>query len=83
VRISPTKLNLQQDADLLTQEQAITVVASLAAEEGSMVALSFFYRAIGFAKFRHFMRLYIVCATSLIGNGNMERAHEVMQCLMK
>ncbi|KAJ0030020.1 hypothetical protein Pint_14062 [Pistacia integerrima] len=80
---SPPKLNLYIDTDSLTHEQAITVVASLANEAGSMVALSFFHWAIGFAKFRHFMRLYIVCATTLIDNGNFERAHEVMQCMVR
>ncbi|KAI3710993.1 hypothetical protein L2E82_40794 [Cichorium intybus] len=50
---------------------------------GSMVALSFFYWAIGFAKFRHFMRFYVVTATSLIENGNSERAHEVMRCMVR
>ncbi|KAL5810466.1 hypothetical protein ACOSQ4_027034 [Xanthoceras sorbifolium] len=48
-----------------------------------MVALSFFNWMIGFCKFRHFMRLYIVRATSLIGNGNFERAHEVVQCMVR
>ncbi|KAK3430327.1 hypothetical protein EUGRSUZ_E01870, partial [Eucalyptus grandis] len=48
-----------------------------------MVALSFFHWAIGSDNFRHFMRFYIVCAASLIGNGNSERANEVMQCLVK
>ncbi|KAJ6869522.1 hypothetical protein NC651_034302 [Populus alba x Populus x berolinensis] len=76
-------LNLSVNPDSLTHEQAITVVASLASEAGSMVALSFFNWAIGFPKFRYFMRFYIVCATSLIGNENFERAHEVMDCMVR
>ncbi|KAL0534591.1 hypothetical protein IC582_028882 [Cucumis melo] len=82
LRFSPSKLNLDMDADSLTHEQAISAVASLASEEGSMVALSFFYWAIGFPKFRYFMRLYIVCTMSLIGKCNLERAHEVVECMV-
>ena len=41
------------------------------------------YWAIGFPKFRHFMRLYIVSATALIGNKNLERANEVLQRMVK
>ncbi|KAI6705024.1 hypothetical protein NL676_007986 [Syzygium grande] len=78
VRASSARLGLNVDCDSLTREQAVTVVASLANEAGSIVALSFFYWAIGSDKFRHFMRLYIVCAASLIGNGNSE-----MQCMVK
>ncbi|KAJ6410618.1 hypothetical protein OIU84_007378 [Salix udensis] len=76
-------LNLSVNPDSLTHDQAITVVASLASEAGSMVALSFFNWAIGFPKFRYFMRFYIVCATSLIGNENFERAHGVMDCMVR
>lgn len=82
-RPSPPNLNLQINPDSLTHEQVITVVASLAEEAGSIVALSFFNWATGFAKFRHFMRLYIVCATSFIGNGNLDRAREVMQHMVR
>ena len=82
VRFTPPKLHLPLDTESLTHDQAITVVASLADEAGSMVALSFLYWAIGFPKFRHFMRLYIVSATALIGNKNLERANEVMQCMV-
>ncbi|KAF4373548.1 hypothetical protein F8388_025242 [Cannabis sativa] len=78
----PPRLNLSIDSDSLSHEHVTTIVASLADEGGSMVALSFFYWAIGLSKFRHFMRLYIVCALSLISNGNFERAHEVMQCML-
>ncbi|KAL3746436.1 hypothetical protein ACJRO7_015400 [Eucalyptus globulus] len=83
VRVSPLRLCLNVNCETLTHEQAITVVASLANEAGSMVALSFFYWAIGYDKFWHFMWLYIVCAASLIGNGKSERANEVMQCMVK
>ncbi|GER41007.1 pentatricopeptide repeat-containing protein [Striga asiatica] len=76
-------LNLPIDSDFLTTEQAITVVASLADEAGSMVAMSFFYWAVGTPKFRHFMRFYIVSATCLIKNGNFERAHEVLRCMVR
>ncbi|XP_058001191.1 pentatricopeptide repeat-containing protein At4g19890-like [Hevea brasiliensis] len=61
--------------------KVITEVASLAEEAGSMVALGFFNLAIAFAKFRHFMRLFIVCATSLIGNGSFDRAREAMRIM--
>lgn len=82
VRSYLPKLNLSINHESLTDEQAISVVASLANEAGSMVALGFFYWAIGFHKFRHFMRFYIVCAKSLVGNGNLERAREVGQCMV-
>ncbi|KAG6404426.1 hypothetical protein SASPL_136673 [Salvia splendens] len=75
-------LNLPIDADSLTPEQAITVIASLADETGSMVALGFFYWAIGFAKFKHCMWFYIVAASCLIKNGNFERTHEVLRCML-
>ncbi|KAL3654584.1 hypothetical protein CASFOL_001569 [Castilleja foliolosa] len=83
--LNPTHslLNLPIDSDFLSPDQAITVVASLAEEEGSMVALSFFYWAIGFPKFRHFMRFYIISATCLIKNGNFERTHEVLRCMVR
>ncbi|KAG7542187.1 Pentatricopeptide repeat [Arabidopsis thaliana x Arabidopsis arenosa] len=80
---SPHRVNLDFDANSLTHEQAITVVASLASESGSMVALCFFYWAVGFKKFRHFMRLYLVTADSLIANGNLQKAHEVMRCMLR
>ncbi|PNX59801.1 pentatricopeptide repeat-containing protein, partial [Trifolium pratense] len=83
MRVSPPRLHLGIDVDFLTHEQAVTIVASLASDAGSMVALSFFHWAIGYPKFRYFMRLYIVCATSLLGNRNSEKAHEVMQCMVK
>lgn len=76
-------MKLPIDSEYLTQEQAITVVASLADEGGSMLALSFFYWAIGYYKFRHFMRLYIVLAMYLIKNGNFERAHELMHFMLR
>ncbi|KAL0442330.1 UNVERIFIED_CONTAM: Pentatricopeptide repeat-containing protein [Sesamum latifolium] len=76
-------LSLPIGYDFLTPDQAITVVAALADEAGSMVALSFFYWAIGFPKFRHFMRLYIVSATCFIKNGNFERTHEVLSCMLR
>ncbi|CDY51889.1 BnaC01g41300D [Brassica napus] len=79
VTLSPHRINLDLDANSLTHEQAITVVASLASEAGSMVALCFFHWSLGFEKFRHFMRLYLVTADSLIANGNLEKAHEVMR----
>ncbi|KAG6402117.1 hypothetical protein SASPL_138990 [Salvia splendens] len=75
-------LNLPIDADSLTADQAITVIASLADEAGSMVALSFFHWAIGFAKFKHCMRFYIVAASCLIKNGNFERTHEVLRYML-
>ncbi|CAI0556803.1 unnamed protein product [Linum tenue] len=80
---SPPELVLGINPEDLSREQAITVVASLAEQEGSMVALSFFYWAIGFPKFRHFMRFYIVSATSVLGNKNFEVAHEVMRCMVR
>ncbi|CAA7020963.1 unnamed protein product [Microthlaspi erraticum] len=83
VILSPHRVNLDLDANSLTHEQAITVVATLASEAGSMVALCFFYWSLGFEKFRHFMRLYLVTADSLIANGNLERAHEVMRCMLR
>lgn len=76
-------LNLPMDSNFLTPEQAITVVASLADEAGSMVALSFFYWAIEFPRYRHFMRLYIVSAICLIKNGNFERTHDVLRCMLR
>ncbi|XP_047308859.1 pentatricopeptide repeat-containing protein At4g19890 [Impatiens glandulifera] len=82
-RSSPPKLNLPIDIESLTSEQAITVVTSLVDESGPMVALSFFYWAIGFPKFKHFMRFYIVLATSLINHVNFERAHEVLNSMVK
>ncbi|XWS12306.1 hypothetical protein CRYUN_Cryun37aG0078300 [Craigia yunnanensis] len=48
-----------------------------------MVATSFFYWALEISKFRHFIRLYIVTATSLIKKGNFDKANEVMQCLVR
>ncbi|MCZ3137257.1 hypothetical protein NYZ17_20600, partial [Acinetobacter baumannii] len=51
---SPPILNLDLHPESLTHEHAISVVATLAGEAGSMVALSFFYWAVGFAKFRYF-----------------------------
>ncbi|QHO09057.1 Pentatricopeptide repeat-containing protein [Arachis hypogaea] len=84
VRVSSPRLNLVDiDPDSLTHEQALTIVASLASDAGSMVALSFFNWATVHSKFRNFMRFYIVCATSVIGNGNTEKAHEVLQCMVK
>nr|XP_025696547.1 pentatricopeptide repeat-containing protein At4g19890 isoform X1 [Arachis hypogaea]XP_025696549.1 pentatricopeptide repeat-containing protein At4g19890 isoform X1 [Arachis hypogaea] len=84
VRVSSPRLNLVDiDPDSLTHEQALTIVASLASDAGSMVALSFFNWATMHSKFRNFMRFYIVCATSVIGNGNTEKAHEVLQCMVK
>lgn len=47
-----------------------------------MAALSFFYWAIGSPKFRYFMRFYIFCAVSIFGNGNLERTHEVVECMV-
>ncbi|KAM1032498.1 hypothetical protein ACFX2I_036078 [Malus domestica] len=82
LRSSPPKLNLDLNPESLTHEQAISVVASLAQEAGSMAALSFFYWAIGFPKFRYFMRLYIFCAMAILRNGNLERAHEVVHCMV-
>ena len=43
IRFTPPKLLPQLDSDSLTHDRAITVVASLADEAGSMVALSFLY----------------------------------------
>ncbi|KAI3798484.1 hypothetical protein L1987_33761 [Smallanthus sonchifolius] len=80
---SPTHLNLPIASDFITPEEAITVVGSLTDDAGSMVALSFFYWAIRFPRFRHFMRFYVVAATSLIENSNLERAHEVVRCMVR
>ncbi|PRQ18915.1 hypothetical protein RchiOBHm_Chr7g0211421 [Rosa chinensis] len=80
---SPPKLNLDLNPDSLTHEHTISVFAWLADEARSMVALSFFYWATGFAKFRYFMRLYIFYAMSIFGNGNVERTHEVVQCMVR
>lgn len=82
-RFSPPTLHLDVDPNSLTHDQAVTIVASLASDAGSMVALSFFNWAIASSKFRHFTRLYIACAASLISNKNFEKAHEVMQCMVK
>ncbi|PPR91038.1 hypothetical protein GOBAR_AA29640 [Gossypium barbadense] len=82
-RFSPPRLNLNINPYSLTHEQAISIVAFLANESGSMVALSFFYWALDIYIFKRFMRLYIVTATSLIRNGNFDRANEVMQCLVR
>ncbi|KAL5698182.1 hypothetical protein ACHQM5_029254 [Ranunculus cassubicifolius] len=75
-------ISLQLNPSFLTPEQAVTVFASLITTSGSMVALSFFYRAITIPKFRYFMRLYIVPTTSLIEQGNVEKDHEVMRCMV-
>ncbi|KAK6284151.1 hypothetical protein POUND7_003103 [Theobroma cacao] len=83
LRFSPPKLTLNINPYCLTHEQAISIVASLANEAGSMVALSFFHWVLEISKFRLFMRLYIVTATSLIKNGNFDKANEVMQCLVR
>lgn len=81
--MSPPSLDLQLNTYSLTHEHNIAVVASLASEAGWMMALSFFCWAIGFAKFIHFMRLYMVCAVALIGNGNIKRVHKMMQCMVR
>ncbi|KAF6167966.1 hypothetical protein GIB67_020536 [Kingdonia uniflora] len=77
-----TPLSLQVDPSLLTQEQALTILASLADQSGSMVALSFFDWAILNQKFRYFIRLYITIASLLLSSGNLEKAHEVMRCMV-
>ncbi|KAK8646031.1 hypothetical protein V6N13_119832 [Hibiscus sabdariffa] len=78
-RFSTPKLNPYS----LTHEQAISIVDHLTNESGSMVALSFFYWLLEIYRFKHFTRLYIVAATSLIQNGNFDRANEIMQCLVR
>ncbi|EPS61160.1 hypothetical protein M569_13637 [Genlisea aurea] len=75
-------LNLPIDSEFLTVEQAITAVAALADEAGSMVALSFFYWAIEFSKFRYCMRFYIISVSCFLKNGNTKRAHEVIRCMV-
>ncbi|CAM8972920.1 unnamed protein product [Rhodiola kirilowii] len=84
----PVKLNLHEEdhkaLSLLSPEQAAAVVAALAEEAGSLVALSFFCWAVDYSsRFREAMRLYILSATALVGKGNMERANEVMECLVR
>ncbi|KAL9297128.1 hypothetical protein ACSQ67_023024 [Phaseolus vulgaris] len=79
-RFSP--LHLDVDPNSLTHDQVVTIVASLASDAGSLVAHRFFNWVIASSKFRHFTRLYIACATSLIGNRNVEMAHEVLQCMV-
>ncbi|CAI9112400.1 OLC1v1012848C1 [Oldenlandia corymbosa var. corymbosa] len=74
---------VEENSDLLTPEEAITVAASLANTDGSMVALGFFYWAIELPKFRHFMRFYLVLVMCLMKNGNSERANEVMHCMVR
>ncbi|MQL99847.1 hypothetical protein Taro_032584 [Colocasia esculenta] len=66
----------------LAPEQAATVFAMLADREGSMVAMSFFYWAVARGKFRHFLRLYITAAGALLRRSNLEKAQEVMRCLV-
>ncbi|KAH7656199.1 HCP-like protein [Dioscorea alata] len=66
----------------ITQEQALCIVSLLAEREGSMVALSFFHWAIARSEFRHFMRLFLTTASSLVLRGNLEKAREVMRCMV-
>ncbi|KAJ0987344.1 hypothetical protein J5N97_005700 [Dioscorea zingiberensis] len=66
----------------LSREQALCVVSLLAEREGSMVALSFFHWAIARPEFRHFMRLFLMTASALVLRGNLEKAREVMRCMV-
>ncbi|KAG9443424.1 hypothetical protein H6P81_014764 [Aristolochia fimbriata] len=74
-------LSLQIDADL-NHEQAVTVSALLVESAGPVVALGFLEWAIRRAEFRHFMRLYITTASSLIDSGVWEKAHDVMRLML-
>ncbi|KAL5698193.1 hypothetical protein ACHQM5_029263 [Ranunculus cassubicifolius] len=83
-------ISLQLNPSFLTPEQAVTVFASLITtsvrtarfRDFGASHLGFFYWSITIPKFRYFMRLYIVPATSLIEQGNVEKAHEVMRCMV-
>ncbi|KAI3920330.1 hypothetical protein MKX01_000669 [Papaver californicum] len=47
-----------------------------------MVALSFFYWAIGIPQYRHFMRFYVTTASSFIQSGHPDKAHEVLRYMV-